>query len=355
MTYQNIFIDGIMHMGDMIMTASVMPVLRKHCPEAKITYLCSAKLAFVAEMLEGIDEVLPYSYKSKGGYMDVYHWGKRLEQNHYDLGISLDPRERVTLMKWFANMPERISLEQALGWKLGWEKWLYTKDLALPDGWHYQDHSMAASFQQLMRSFFHDPETRFERPRFRQPKPEEQQWVQEQLKTFPTRGKKIALCVETTTKTKDWPVEKFSQLCDQLAEQYDATLVFTGIAAHKPRVQAIMAGMQHKDRAVDLAGVTSFPQLAALLSSMDLLVSLDTGTAHIGAAAGCPVVTIFTHNSPIIYQAPAEHSVGVSGHLPCSGKHVCIGPSRCSKTDCVDVITVPMVAEAIEQIFKETL
>ena len=355
MDYQNIFIDGIMHMWDMIMTASVLPVLRKHCPEAKISYLCSANLAFVAEMLEGIDEVLPYSYKSKGGYMDVYHWGKQLEQIHYDLGISLDPRERVTLMKWFAHIPERISLEQALGWKLGWEKWLYTKDLELPADWHYQEHSMAASFQQLMRSFFHDPETRFERPRFRTPNPEDRQWVQEQLTAFPTQGKKIALCVETTTKTKDWPVEKFSQLCDQLAQQYEATLVFTGIASHKPRVQAILAGMQHRNQAVDLAGATSFAQLVALLGTMDLLVSLDTGTAHIGATAGCPVVTIFTHNSPIIYQAPAEHSIGVSGHLPCSGKHVCIGPTRCAKTDCVDAVMVPMVADAIEQIFKETV
>ena len=36
-TYKNIFIDGIMHMGDMIMTASVFPVIRKHCPEARIS------------------------------------------------------------------------------------------------------------------------------------------------------------------------------------------------------------------------------------------------------------------------------------------------------------------------------
>lgn len=113
--------------------------------------------------------------------------------------------------------------------------------------------------------------------------------------------------------------------------------------------------MGHKGQALDLAGTTSFAQLVALLGAMDLLISLDTGTAHIGAAAGCPVVTIFTHNSPVIYQAPAEHSIGVSGHLPCSGKHVCIGPSRCLKTDCVDAVTVPMVAQAVEDIFKEIL
>lgn len=90
MTYKNIFVDGIMHMGDMIMTASVFPVLRKHCPEARITYLCSANLAFVAKLLEGVDEVIPYSYASGGGYGDVWRIGRQLSHCHFDLGISLD-------------------------------------------------------------------------------------------------------------------------------------------------------------------------------------------------------------------------------------------------------------------------
>lgn len=126
MSYNKIFIDGIMHMGDMIMTASVLPVIRKNCPNAKITYLCSANLAFVAELLDGVDEVIPYKYVSGGGYKDVFILGRKLAKRHFDLGISLDPRERVTLMKWFARIPERISMEQGLGWKLGWEKWFYT-------------------------------------------------------------------------------------------------------------------------------------------------------------------------------------------------------------------------------------
>ena len=86
MTYKNIFVDGIMHMGDMIMTATVFPVLRKHCPEARITYLCSANLAFVAELLEGVDEVIPYSYTSGGGYGDVWKIGRQLAKRHFDHG-----------------------------------------------------------------------------------------------------------------------------------------------------------------------------------------------------------------------------------------------------------------------------
>lgn len=353
-TYKNIFIDGIMHMGDMIMTASVLPVIRKHCPEARISYLCSANLAFVANLLEGPDEVIPYSYHSKGGYMDVYRLGKKLGKHHFDLGISLDPRERVTLMKWFAHIPERISLEQALGWKLGWERLFYTRDLALPRGWSYQEHSMAASFQRLMRDFFHDPEMAFDPVRLKPAPAEDRKWAARLLQKEQPRGKKIALCIQTTSRTKDWPVERFSAVCDWLVETYDATLFLTGIPSHEERGKAILQGMEHGERVVDLIGVTTFTQLVGLLEKMDLLLSLDTGTAHVGAAAGCPVVTLFTFNSPVIYRPPGKYCEGVSGHLACSGKHICIGPSRCPKNDCVEVVTVPMVQRAIQKIFQET-
>jgi len=349
MEYKNIFLDGIMHMGDMIMTASVLPVLRKNCPGAKITYLCSANLAFVANMLDGVDQVIPYKYKSKGGYMDVYHMGRKLARYGFDLGISLDPRERVTLMKWFAQIPVRLSMEQALGWKLGWEKLFYTKDLSLPQGWHYQEHSMAASFQQMLRGYFGDTETTFIPPKLKVPA-EDASWARNLLQKIPAGRKKVALCFQTTTQTKDWPVEKFSALGNWLQEQYGATLLLTGIPAHTQRAEAILAGLQDKQQVMDLVGMTTFQQLVALLSQVDLLISLDTGTAHIGAAAGCPVVTIFTHNSPVIYQAPGYHCETVSAHTPCSGKHVCIGPTRCQKTDCVDGVTLAMVQEKVKKI-----
>jgi ADP-heptose:LPS heptosyltransferase len=354
MSYNKIFIDGIMHMGDMIMTASVLPVIRKNCPNAKITYLCSANLAFVAELLDGVDEVIPYKYVSGGGYKDVFILGRKLAKRHFDLGISLDPRERVTLMKWFARIPERISMEQGLGWKLGWEKWFYTRDLKLPIGWKYQENSMTRTFQQMMRKFFHDTSTEFIPPRFKPSLPKNEKWVENILNSVPKNRKKVALCIQTASLTKNWPIENFIQVCDWLIENYGAQLYLTGIEAHKARGEKLLKGMKHPDSVVDLIGNTSFLELSALLSHMDLMLTLDTGSSHVAAAAGCPVVTIFTFTSSVIYRAPGKHCVGVSGHLPCSGKHICIGPSRCPKSDCVDAVTVPMVEAAIKKLFQET-
>lgn len=350
---KKIFVDGIMHLGDMIMTASVFPVLKKAYPEAEITYLASANLAFVAELLEGVDRVIPYSYQSKGGYLDVYRMGKILAKEHFDLGISLDPRERVTLMKWFANIPIRVSLEQALGWKLGWEKWFYTHDMSFNMPWNYRKHRMGESFQVLMRQFIQDHETQFVPPVFRPSTSKDIETAKAWLQSIPDEKKKIAFCVETINTDKDWPSEKFSMVADWLIETYDASIIMTGIASHNSKVYEITSSMKHSDAVINVVGKTSFVELIALFRQIDMVLTLDTGTSHIAAASECPVVTIFSHGTPEIYQAAGDKTRAVSAHLPCSGKHICIGPRNCTKSDCVDQITVDMVKKEIISLMEE--
>jgi len=57
-------------------------------------------------------------------------------------------------MKWIARIPLRLSMERALGWELGWEKWFYTQDLSYRASWDYKNHRMGESYQRLMRDYF---------------------------------------------------------------------------------------------------------------------------------------------------------------------------------------------------------
>ena len=142
-----------MHLGDVITAASVIPVLKEQYPHSEIHYLVKDSVALPASLICGVDRVIPYTYQSGGGALDVIRMGKKLSQEGYDLGISLDPRERVTLMKWIARIPLRLSMERALGWELGWEKWFYTQDLSYRASWDYKNHRMGESYQRLMRDF----------------------------------------------------------------------------------------------------------------------------------------------------------------------------------------------------------
>lgn len=101
-----------------------------------------------------------------------------------------------------------------------------------------------------------------------------------------------AFCVETTAKAKDWRAEKFAALADWLITSYDASVIITGIEAHRPGMDAIKNRMKHPESIIDTLGKTTFPALVALMRRADCAITLDTGTTHIAAAAGCPVLTI---------------------------------------------------------------
>lgn len=348
-----ILVDGLMHVGDILISSSVLPVLKKAYPESRITYLTYGNLCAAAQMLEGVDDVYAYDYKSGGGFLQGIRVARELWKRHYDIGLSLDPRERITLIKWGAGIPVRLSLERALGWDLGWERWFYTADLPLA-GWDVRKHRMAESFQEILRRYFHDEEKAFRPGRFKPSAAEDMQAVKGMLDAAcagrsPGR-KRIALCFQTTMQYRDWPVEKFSALADRLVESYGADIVLTGIASHRERGARIVAGMKHQEAVLNFVGKTSFMQLVALFRQVDAMVSLDTGSVHIAAAAGCPVVTIFTTTSPEIYEAAVNPSRVICLHAPCSGKGVCRNPGECKDSFCVDGITVEQVFQAVTEI-----
>ena len=71
-------------------------------------------------------------------------------------------------------------------------------------------------------------------------------------------------------------------------------------------------------RVVDLAGQTPLGTLAALLARSSVVVSNDTGVAHLAAAVGARTVTVFggSHRRRWEPRGPWAVGVGVDGDWP---------------------------------------
>jgi ADP-heptose:LPS heptosyltransferase len=96
--------------------------------------------------------------------------------------------------------------------------------------------------------------------------------------------------------TRRWPVERFARLGDALAKR-GLRIVLGGVRAERPltgQLQGLMSAS-----AVDLAGATSLGEYASLLTNAAVLVSGDTGAAHLAAATGTRSVTIFMAGDPV--------------------------------------------------------
>ena len=101
-----------------------------------------------------------------------------------------------------------------------------------------------------------------------------------------------------------WPAERFAVLA-RWAARDGRPVVLTGSAGEEPiarRVQRL-AGLSSESV---LAGRTDLADLAALVAAASLLVSGDTGIAHLASAYGTPSVVLFGPTPPARWGPPAE-------------------------------------------------
>jgi ADP-heptose:LPS heptosyltransferase len=88
-----------------------------------------------------------------------------------------------------------------------------------------------------------------------------------------------------------WPAGRFADVARQLREA-GHTVVFTGGPAERQRAADVALQAGARSAAV-LAGEQSLEQFAALVAQARLVVSADTGAAHLASAYGRPSVVLF--------------------------------------------------------------
>jgi ADP-heptose:LPS heptosyltransferase len=131
-----------------------------------------------------------------------------------------------------------------------------------------------------------------------------------------------------TAPSRRYPAEGFAAAARRFAEEDGARVVVTGDADERELAASIASAVP---RAVSLAGELSLAELCALIAQAPLVVSNNTGPAHIAAAVGTPVVTVYALTNP--QHAPwrvahrllfhdvscrwCHSSVCVSGHHDC--------------------------------------
>ncbi|MDQ2835109.1 MAG: glycosyltransferase family 9 protein [Acidobacteriota bacterium] len=87
-----------------------------------------------------------------------------------------------------------------------------------------------------------------------------------------------------------WHTDRFARVIAHASHTLGYEVVYVGTSADAPAIEAICRASGGVGRS--LAGKTSVTQLAALLAMSDAMVTLDTGTMHVGRAAGTPMVVL---------------------------------------------------------------
>jgi ADP-heptose:LPS heptosyltransferase len=95
--------------------------------------------------------------------------------------------------------------------------------------------------------------------------------------------------------TRRWHPERFAEVADQLSA-LGLKVVLTGDASEAELVGSVSRLM--KNPHINLAGQTSLGSLGVLIKGSKLLVSNDTGVAHVASALEVPSVIVVTGSDP---------------------------------------------------------
>ena len=143
--------------------------------------------------------------------------------------------------------------------------------------------------------------------------------------------------------SKLWPPDRLAALARELRRR-DLVPVLLGAPSDESIANAIVA--EAGGELTSLVGKDAPELLPSLLARLDVLVGMDTGVAHLAAAVGVPVVTLFGPTDPGL---TAPRGVGLSviwKPPPCAP---CFLPDCPIEHPCMRAIGVEEVLEAVEE------
>ena len=319
--YRNILVYAMVNLGDVVLLTSAIALLKKAYPQAHITMLSRPIVREVIEHNPVIDDVILFDYKAKQNSMkQMWSMVQELRRRKFDLAISFDRKLRPALLCLLAGIPVRVGPSRVLDTRPSRVTWLYTH--TVPITYDLDETLQAETYQEIIRGFTGD--VGHEHPVL--PTPTEEQRAKAESFLSSAAGKrKIGLCVKGTFGLKTWPKEYFAEVVRALNFRYDAAFYVTGAPGDYAYAEDVIStiGLPVEN----LCGKTNLMELAALYGQLDLLISVDTGGAHIAAVTGVPLVVMFGCTSPRRWHPISDNAVAFTSHEPCC-------PCSYRETDC---------------------
>ena len=274
------------------MTIPSLRALRRLLPNARITLATRSLARGVFADANFIDELMVHDRES-GVLAQATDWRAR----NFDLAILFPNSFAVALISRMAGIPMRI------GYRTERRGFLLSHPLALP-AWRSERHESfyyLNIISELERALLSKSAIMEEPPAADLVIGEERR--ADALAFLRAQGVRparplIALCPGSiNSRAKRWSAESYAALADRLKGELNAEVILIGSAGELPVSLEVCERM--KQPALILTGKTDLTLAVAILEQVDLLVTNDTGPAHIAAALGRPTLVIFGPTNPL--------------------------------------------------------
>jgi heptosyltransferase I len=269
--------------GDAVHVLPVINALKRHSPEAHITWILQPGPAALVRGHRSVDEILIFD-RSKGirAFAEIR---RALASRDFDLVINLQVYFKAGIVTQFTRARVKLGFDRARARDFNW---LFTTHRIPP---HEPQHVQDQYFEFLTAlGVPHEP-VEWDLG----PYPDERAWQREFFSRFerPT----ASLVVATSKPEKDWLPERWAQVVDALWHDFDLQPVLVGgrSARELHAEQAIMQRARQRPHSALGSGLRN---LVGILDGSALVLSPDTGPLHMAVALDRPVVSLLGYTNP---------------------------------------------------------
>lgn len=280
----NIAVVRFSALGDVAMVVPAIQSLQHSFPDATITWITSPLAYSLLQGLEGVQFEVFDKPKSLADYRAFY---KAFNQRSFDVVLAMQANLRINLLYPALHAPIKIGFDRTRARE---GQWLFCNQ-SIP----FADSHLVDSFLSFATQL---GATRSEATWNLPIAEADYAWAQIQVQNFPRPL--IAIHPFASKAERNWIFERYAEVIRTAISKWNGGFVITGGNSQAERdFCARLAGIA-PGRTLNLCGMTTPKQLAAILAQTDALVAPDTGPVHLARAMNTPVVGLYAVASPTL-------------------------------------------------------
>lgn len=332
-------------LGDIVHALPVLAAARRTHPSSHIAWLAGESFAPLLQGHPLLDEVIVFERRRYGRILrqpalmtDFWRFTRALRQQHFDLVLDLQGLFRSGYLCWATGARRRVGFAAAR--ELSWV--FYSQRVATPaQALHAVDKNLALA---RAAGLIVEP-------------------VEFPLAltvaeldaaraavggAVPRANPFVAVVLGARWESKRWPDAKFAELINTL-HAHGTPCVLLGGPDERAHADGIVRQSHVAPR--NLVGQTSLRALVATLSLAGLVVALDSGPLHVGAALGRPTLGLFGPTDPRRTGPYGFTSRVVTHPVPCAPclRRVC----PLGHNDCLHKLASSEVVEMVQRMLAE--
>jgi heptosyltransferase II len=293
-TSMNIIIRLPNWLGDMVMSTAFVQAVREQYPVAAIDLIAKKGIDFLLDYFPPHNQRFVFSKEEYRGLAGTYAFGKKLRsQKKYDIFFCLPDSFSSALMAFASGAKTRV------GYKKELRSVFLTHACQKKKGLHRVEE-----YIDLVNQYNKTSATS----------------TSAILHTAAMqKNNSLVVNINSEASSRRLPKEKAVAIISALQNKIPADILLIGSPAEKSFVDEVYQALPSKENICNLAGTTNLPGLVQLLGGNAVMLTTDSGPAHVANALGTHTVVLFgagnEHNTAPYNKTNC--SIIRHGQLPC--------------------------------------